>query len=146
MQQFPHRYRVAAAAAEDGEVAIEGDRLPSLSTAPPAEYGGPGDRWSPESLLVAAVADCFVLTFRAIARASKLPWTTVRCDVEGTLDRIDRVTQFTGFQVRAALRVPPGADVEKARRLLERAEQSCLITNSLKGTIQLEAEVESGAA
>ena len=146
MQEFPHRYSVAALASVEGDVLLEGDRLPSLASAPPAEFGGPGDRWSPETLLVAAIADCFVLTFRAIAGASKLPWTSLRCDVEGTLDRVERVIQFTGFLVRASLRVPAGTNEEQARRLLARAEQSCLITNSLKGTSHLEAEVEVGAA
>ena len=146
MQEFPHRYSVAAVASVEGDVLLEGDRLPSLASAPPAEFGGPGDRWSPETLLVAAIADCFVLTFRAIAGASKLPWTSLRCDVEGTLDRVERVIQFTGFLVRASLRVPAGTNEEQARRLLARSEQSCLITNSLKGTSHLEAEVEVGAA
>ena len=146
MQEFPHRYSIAAVASVEGDVLLEGDRLPSLASAPPAEFGGPGDRWSPETLLVAAIADCFVLTFRAIAGASKLPWTSLRCDVEGTLDRVERVIQFTGFLVRASLRVPAGTNEEQARRLLARAEQSCLITNSLKGTSHLEAEVEVVAA
>jgi peroxiredoxin-like protein len=146
MQEFPHRYAVAAVASSEGDVALQGERLPSLVSAPPAEFGGPGDRWSPETLLVAALADCFVLTFRAIARASKLSWLSLRCEVEGTLDRVERVTQFTGFRVRASLRVPPGTSEEQARRLLARAEQSCLITNSLKGPAHLEAEVEVGAA
>ena len=90
---------------------------------------------------MAAVADCFVLTFRAIAGFSKLRWTSVTCDVVGTLDRVERVPQFTGFQVRARLVVPAGTNVAQAERLMAKAEQSCLITNSLKGTSQLEATV-----
>jgi organic hydroperoxide reductase OsmC/OhrA len=144
MQELPHRYAVSASAGAEGEVRLEAAGLDPLATAPPAEFGGPGDRWSPETLLVGSVADCFVLTFRAIARASKLPWVSLRCGVEGTLERVERVTQFTGFRVRASLRVPPGVDADKARRLLERAEQTCLITNSLKGSSHLDAEVEVG--
>jgi organic hydroperoxide reductase OsmC/OhrA len=142
VQELPHHYSVAAVAMAEGEVVVESDRLPPLTTAPPAEYGGPGDRWSPETLLAAAVADCFVLSFRATARASKLSWISLRCDVEGILDRVERVVQFTEFRVRASLRVPAGTSEERARRLLMRAEQSCLITNSLKGASHLEAEIE----
>lgn len=145
MQDFPHHYTVAASAGPEDDVALQGGRLPALPSAPPAEFGGPGDRWSPETLLVAAVADCFILTFRAIARASKFSWTSIRCDVVGTLDRVEKVTQFTGFQVRAVLRVPAGTNVEQATRMLTRAEQSCLVTNSLKAVPHLEAEVEVGA-
>lgn len=143
MEPYPHHYRVTATASSEGEVSLESGQLPSLVSAPPAEFGGPGDRWSPETLCVGAIADCFVLTFRAVARASQLPWSSLRCDVDGTLDRVDRVTQFTNFVVRASLVIPSDGDPERARRLLERAEQSCLITNSLKGTSRLESTVET---
>jgi uncharacterized OsmC-like protein len=142
MDPFPHRYSVSVAARAEGDVDLEGPRLPALRSAPPAEFGGPGDRWSPETLLVVAVADCFVLTFRAIASASRLPWVSLTCEGEGTVERPERVTQFTGFVLRARLRVPEGVDQEQARRALERAERTCLVTNSLKAVVRLEAEVE----
>jgi peroxiredoxin-like protein len=143
MQDFPHRYSASALADAEGEINLESGALPSLTSAAPAEFGGPGDRWSPETLLVASVADCFILTFRAIARASKLSWESLRCEVEGTLDRVDRVTRFTEFKVRASLRVPAGTDEERAERLLARAEQGCLITNSLKADSHLSVAIET---
>jgi organic hydroperoxide reductase OsmC/OhrA len=146
MQPFPHRYSVAAAASVDGDVILEGKRLSSLPSAPPTEFDGPGDRWSPETLLVAAVADCFVLTFRPIARLSKLPWLSLVCDVVGTVDRLESVTQFTGFVVRARLRIPAGTHEDQARRLLTKAEETCLVTNSLKAKLQLEIELDVAPA
>src|SRR5438034_459518 len=95
MQPHPHRYGVHVSAATEGSVSVESGGLPTLRTAPPAQYGGPGDQWSPETLLVAAAADCFVLTFRAVAAASKLGWRRVECDAEGVLDRRDGVVRFT---------------------------------------------------
>jgi organic hydroperoxide reductase OsmC/OhrA len=145
MQDLPHRYTVSAQAEAEGEVRLEGARLPALASAAPAEFGGPGDRWSPETLLVAALADCFTLGFRAIAKASKLEWRSLRCEVEGKLERVERATQFTGFEVRATLRVPSGTDEARARSLLEKAERTCFISNSLKGTRQLVAKVEVAA-
>jgi len=145
MQAFPHHYAVAAAGAPEGEVELTSEGVPTLATAPPQQFGGVGDRWSPELLLVAAVADCFVLTFRAIARASQLPWSTLRCEVEGLLDRVERTTEFTEFKLRVLLHVPQGTDLERAGRLLEKAEHGCLITNSLKARTQLETRVEESA-
>ena len=72
MQAFPHQYAVAESATPADDVALDSAALPSIRSAPPEEFGGPGDRWSPETLLVAAVADCFVLTFRGIAGFSRL--------------------------------------------------------------------------
>jgi uncharacterized OsmC-like protein len=147
MQQFPHLYNASAAASETGDVTVGSPGLPALASAPPVEFDGPGDKWSPETLLVAAVADCLILTFRAIARASQLPWTHLECEVDGTLDRVDRVTRFTELQVRAKLRVPAGTNEERALRVLEKAEETCLVTRSLTATSHLDATVEvEGAA
>jgi organic hydroperoxide reductase OsmC/OhrA len=142
MQDFPHHYAVTAAGTADGDIELSAQRLPPLRSASPAEFGGPGDRWSPETLLVSAVADCFILTFRAVARASRLPWTSLGCDVNGTLDRIDRATQFTHLDIHARLSVPAGTDADLARRALEKAEHNCLISNSLKASIHLDADVD----
>lgn len=131
MQDFPHHYEVRGNATADSPVVLTAANVSEIVTAPPAEFGGPGDKWSPESLLVAAVADCFILSFRAIARASKLDWSELQCQASGTLDRVERVTRFTAITVEASLHVPAGTDVEKAEKLLHKAEQSCLITNSL---------------
>lgn len=144
MMDLPHRYRARASGGASGDVALEGEKLPALATAPPAEFGGPGDRWSPETLLVGAVANCFIFTFRAVARASKVDWEALDCDVEGVLDRADGRTRFTEIHVRARLTVPGGTDEDRARRALEKAEKSCLITNSLRAESHLEAEVQSG--
>jgi len=144
MTSFPHQYTVEASASSEGLVTLSAEGLEALSTAPPAEFGGPGDRWSPESLLVAAVADCFVLTFRAVATASSLEWTTLRCEAEGVLDRVDRTTRFTGMRIQAHLELPAGVDPDRGGRLLEKAEKGCLITNSLVCPVELLAHVSAG--
>lgn len=141
MQELPHHYHVSASAEAEGNVTLQAEDLPLLITAPPAQFGGPGDQWSPESLLVGAVADCFILTFRAIARASKLEWDTLECSAEGVLERVERVTRFTTITVRATLKAPNGTDAEKARRLLEKSEEACLVTRSLLAESHLQAEV-----
>jgi organic hydroperoxide reductase OsmC/OhrA len=145
MTPLPHRYSVTATGSYDGEVALETPQVAALRSASPAEFGGPGNRWSPETLLVAAVGDCFLLTFRAVAQASRLPWTSLQCEVEGTLDRVERTLQFTRFDLRARLGVPAGVDTELAGRLLQKAERACLISNSLKAGTHLESSVHVGS-
>ena len=141
MQEYPHHYKVAADAKPDGEVSVTSDKLAPIPSQPPAQFGGPGDKWSPETLLTAAVADCFILTFRAIARASKVSWNSLKCEVEGKLERKDGKTLFTEFVVRATLSVPQDVREERAQRLLEKAEETCLVTNSLTSAKRLEAVV-----
>jgi len=142
MDAFPHCYSVVATAHAEGDVTLTADRLSALRSASPAEFDGPGDQWSPETFLVGAVADCFILAFRAVATASKLPWTSLRCVAVGTLDRVDRVTQFTNVTLRAHLSIPAGTQPDRARQALKKAERTCLISNSLKATTQVETEIE----
>jgi organic hydroperoxide reductase OsmC/OhrA len=121
LKPFPHHYAVTASAAVRGSVELRSEGVPPLASAPPVEFDGPGDAWSPESLLVAAVVDCFVLTFRSLARSSSLEWTQIRGEAEGTLDRVEQVSRFVSLRIRADLQLPASADPEKGRRLLEMA-------------------------
>jgi peroxiredoxin-like protein len=139
--ELPQNYTVSASGRTEGHIQLQADNLPSLSSAPPKEFGGPGDQWSPEDLLVAAVADCFILSFRAIAAASKFSWNELTCSASGKLDKVERAIQFTELNLSVRLTVPAGADESRAMRLLEKAEQSCFITNSLKAPSHLRAEV-----
>jgi organic hydroperoxide reductase OsmC/OhrA len=142
MKPFPHLYTVKASGDETGDVKLAAERLAMLRSASPAEFDGPGDRWSPETLLVGAVADCFILTFRAVAKASNVCWRSLECEVTGTLDRLNGAPQFSRFDVAAHLVVGPGQDPDRARHALEKAERNCLISRSLKGPVALSAVVE----
>jgi len=141
MNPFPHHYSVEINADSTGKVDLNSHALPTLQIAPPEHFGGPGDQWSPETLLTGAVAACFVLSFRAISRASHLEWSALACHVEGILDRVDGVTRFVGLTVHAKLSVPAGTDADKAQRALAKAEKSCLVSNSLSCDVQLETEL-----
>ena len=141
MKPLPHHYSVSARAAAEGSVELMAPGLPRIDSAPPAEYDGPGDQWSPESLLMAAIVDCFVLTFRGIARASKLNWTSIDCQAEGTLDRVEHQTRFVAVRIVSNLTLPPDSDPETGRRLLQKAEKTCLVTNSLDLSVDLDANI-----
>jgi organic hydroperoxide reductase OsmC/OhrA len=141
MHPYPHTYTAGASGDPSGTVSVTSTQLPPLETAAPPEFDGPGGAWSPETLLCASLADCFILTFRAVSRAGRLPWLRLECRVEGVLERVERTSQFTQFKTFATLSVPPGADVSAARKLLEQAEHGCLIANSLRGSRTLEARV-----
>jgi organic hydroperoxide reductase OsmC/OhrA len=141
MQPLPHHYLISASVRAGGDASLSAAGLPGIESAPPAEFGGPGSLWSPETLLVASIANCFVLTLRAVARAAGFRWLSVECHVEGVLERVEGVAQFSRFVTHATLSVPNGTDEAAARRLLERAEHACLIGNSLRGARRLEATI-----
>ncbi|MFT4712202.1 MAG: peroxiredoxin-like protein [Candidatus Azotimanducaceae bacterium] len=145
MQALPHHYLVEGALIAD-RVDISAQNLTTIESEPPAEFGGSGTRWSPETLLLAAVSDCFLLTFKAIACASKFSYSDIKCEVEGRLDRVDGVTRFTKITVRPTLKIESTAStgeisdeqLEKSTKSLHKAEKGCLVSNSLNSKLLLE--------
>lgn len=144
MHPYPHHYRAAAEAGADGVVTVRAEGVPDIATQAPPEFDGPPGFWSPE--LVASIADCYVLSFRAAARASKLEWLHLHAPVEGKLERIDGVTRFTGFTIRATLALAPGASETLADAVLRKAKTLCLVTNSLAAPCELVTQIGAGAA
>jgi peroxiredoxin-like protein len=144
MEAFPHHYRAGFTTAS-GELTLTlaSAGLAPLVCAAPAEFGGPGDQWSPETLLVGAIASCFALSFRSVAEASKFEWRRLDCQVDGTLDRQDRVTRFTAVALSVELEIDAAASAERAERLLHKAEEICLITNSMNAEVSFQARVKA---
>jgi organic hydroperoxide reductase OsmC/OhrA len=143
MKPFPHQYFVSAALRPGASASLEADKLPGIVSAPPEEFGGPGNQWSPEALLTASVVDCFILNFGAIASASKFEWIALQARTTGTLERADGKLRFTRFDTHAKLTVGAGANLERARLLLEKAESTCLISNSLSCERHLSIEIDA---
>ena len=137
MQAYPHHYRASGHSGAEGVVRIEAEGLPPIASLPPPEFDGPGGHWSPETLLLAALVDCYSLSFRSIARASKLEWESLDVQVDGVLDRVDGVTRFVQFTLAPTLRLREAERETLARNVLDKAKRACLISNSLVAPCEL---------
>lgn len=146
MTPFPHTYssRLTGGPTDPAELSASG--LPVLRAAPPVQFDGPGDAWSPEQLLLAAVASCFLFTLRAVARVSKTEFIDLQLETTGTVDRQDRLTRFTNIELRAVLTIPSGADQARAMTMLEKAKSACLVSASLAVPLRLVPEVREAPA
>ena len=112
-----------------------------MRSAPPKDFDGPGDAWSPEHLLLASVESCFMFTFQAIAQESKFDFLSLELSGRGTVDRKEGSTRFTDIVLRSRLALPKGADPDRAKRMLEKGKNACLVTASLSVPIRLESEI-----
>ena len=144
MKPLPHVYTARLSSGVAGYAMVAALGVPELRSAPPADFDGPGDAWSPELFLMAAVETCFLFTFRAVAQASKLEFSALEVSVEGTVDRKDGATRFTQIVLRPRLTLPAGADRARALRIVEKSEKACLISASLSTPVRLEPEIVSG--
>ncbi len=141
MKPLPHNYDVHLTGGPSGYALLSTPGVPDLRTAPPADFGGPGDAWSPEHLLLAAVQTCFLFTLRSIARASHVDFSTLVLDAAGTVDRQEGVTRFTEIVLRPRLEIARGTDRERVLRMLEKSEKLCLVSASLFTPIRVEPEI-----
>lgn len=97
--------------------------------------------WTPEHFLAAAIASCFVTTFKAIAEFSKFEFVSLKAEVEAVLEKEQGGYRVTRITVRPVLEIATAADQERAIRLLEKAEGACLISRSLNSAMELHPEV-----
>ncbi len=82
-----------------------------------------------------------MFTFRAVAQASKFDYSSLDLSGSGTVDREEGTTRFTEIVLRLRLTLPNGAGPERAKRMLEKGKNACLVTSSLSVPIRLESEI-----
>jgi organic hydroperoxide reductase OsmC/OhrA len=133
-----YEYRVHALSAGPRRGVVGAERvLPAISFSAPPEFLGEAGRWTPEHLLVASVASCFMSTFSGIAERSRFEFASFALDAEGLLANEGGAWRFTGFKLWPDLTLLREADRDRALRLLEKAEKSCLIARSLQCKITM---------
>ncbi len=116
--------------------------LPALEIAAPPEFKGQEGLWTPEHLFVASVNVCFMTTFLAIAELSKLDFASFTCTAKGKLEKGEgRGFRMTEICLYPKLVLHYSRDMERAGRLLEKAESHCLIANSINTVVKLEPEI-----
>lgn len=148
MPEIHSRYPVAVhwRGGREGN-ATSPDRLPELAVASPPAFGGPGGVWTPEHLFVLAAAACWMTTFLAVAELSKLEFEAIETGGEGVLERgEDRRYAIARITLRPRVTIRRESDRERALRLIEKAENACLIRNSVRSEITLEPEVRLAPA
>ena len=135
-----HIYRTAArwTGNRSGEVQGEGV-VESLRFSAPPEFQGEAGQWSPETLLLAAANTCFLTTFVAIAEFSKLALAGVEISAEARLERLPgQGYRFTEVVLQPVITLTSDADRERAQRLLEKTEKSCIVARSLQTPLRVE--------
>jgi peroxiredoxin-like protein len=142
--QLPYSYETEVEWATGRKASLRSSGLPALEIAPPPEFQGDPGLWTPEHLYVASVNACFVVTFLAIAELSKLDFVTFASHAIGKLEKVEGSGfQITEVVLRPRLMVHYARDLERAARLMQKAEKNCLISNSIKTIVKLEPEIKS---
>ncbi|MEZ5528694.1 MAG: OsmC family protein [Porticoccaceae bacterium] len=144
MNPLPHSYRASTYGTPDTHLVSTLENGCTLEVASPANFDGPGDTWTPEEMLLGALANCLVLTFKAISKIAKFDWQEIHCHSDGTLDKVDHSVKFTRVTTHVRLVITSPDDREKAEKLLQKTEPNCFISNTLNCDKQFTFEVVLG--
>ncbi len=112
-----------------------------VEVATPPEFKGHEGIWSPEDLFVSSANVCLMTTFLAVAERAGLAFSSYESKAEGRLELVDGKFQFTAITIMPTITLPVGGDAAKARELIKKAEQNCLISNSMKAAVTLEPTI-----
>ena len=109
-----------------------------------AELGGLQGRWTPEQLLLCALAGSFTTTFNDVARSAKFEYTDLEVEIEGNIRR-SRTTGsvFNEILIRPTLTVHSEEEREAGLTLLRRAKSVCMISRAITVPQTLEPAVET---
>jgi organic hydroperoxide reductase OsmC/OhrA len=115
----------------------------TLDVGPPPEFDGSDDWWSPEELLVGAVASCLWTTFKAMARRDRLQVDGFRARGEATLEKGPTGWTVTGVHLEVHVESP---EPVRALDVLRRSERYCLVSGALKAPVTVAADAVSSPA
>jgi len=138
-----HKHHVVAWWTSGQAGIARSDSAPNaIHFAAPPQFGGLEGRWTPEDLLMTALASCFTTTFHAIAGSSKFEYTDLAVGAEGTIDKTDNGYCFSEIVIRPCLTIPNEGQRQRAISLLDKAKALCLVSRALATAQKFEARIE----
>jgi peroxiredoxin-like protein len=110
-----------------------------VTVATPPEFPkGVEGIWSPEHLFTGAVLSCFMTTFLAMAEYSKLEFSKFDCKAEGVLEKVDGKFKMSEIILKPSIDLNDASKMDRAIRLMEKAEAACLISNSITSSVSMD--------
>jgi organic hydroperoxide reductase OsmC/OhrA len=140
-----HRYGVRARSDGSPCLALEAPGKPPLRVASPPEFkGGIPGVWSPEELLIGALAACFERTVVAIAAYEGMPLHAVQVDATGHVLRKNGKYYFSLFELDVELETDTGREHE-AERVAQLAHERCIVESALDVPVHLSVEARAAS-
>ena len=121
---------------------IETGNLQSKVSIPP-EMDGPGVGTNPDEMLLGAAATCYVITLAAMIERAGLPLQEMSLDSEGIVDVTHGVITYKKIihKPKVILQEDSSeADHKKLKKLVEKAEKSCMISRALRDNVAIELQ------
>lgn len=138
---FPHRYSTTISRTFASRARVEAPARQQLHGGPSQELDGDTGSWSPEQLVLSALGICMLTTFEAFAARdgiTLLAWTGT---ATGTVERTPEGLMFTSIVLGVDMTID--GNIGKVETTLEDAKQYCLVLNSLRVPVVIEAQIRT---
>jgi len=106
------------------------------------DRGGLEGRWTPEQLLLCALAGCFTTTFQAVALKANFEYTDLQVEMDWKAGDTKHGLGFGEIVVRPTLTVASESQVEEGLVLLRRTKTLCTISRAVAIDQVMETRVE----
>ena len=124
-----------------GRVSVASEAFPEQAiTLKRRTEGGTGTT-SPEELIAAAHAACYSMALSAALSRNETPPERLEVSAEVSLDRVDGGLKITSIALSVRGTVP-GVDAAAFQELAKTAEQSCPVSNALRGGVEISLQAE----
>lgn len=117
----------------EGKAVLEGSADPT--------FHGDRDRWNPEEMLVAALAQCHMLSYLHMAVRAGVVVTAYEDDALGTMRQEGLGGRFTEVLLRPRVTVADPSMVDAARAAHAEASEHCFIASSVNFPVRHEPEI-----
>ena len=134
-ERYDRRHRVTVPPA-DAELTLSSDPV----------FRGDARLANPEQLLLAAASSCQLLMFLAVAARSRIDVLAYTDDAEATMPEDVTPMRITRITLRPRITIAADGDVDRVRRIVERAHEGCFIANTLTAQTTVEPVIERAEA
>ena len=111
----------------------------------PPEFQGTGQGTNPEELLTSAIAACYTITFGIVAANRKLPVVHVDTEALGEVEQSGASFVYKKITIKPTIKLATGTTEEQvtiAHDMAHKADAYCIITNAVRGKVEIAVEPE----
>jgi organic hydroperoxide reductase OsmC/OhrA len=138
---FPHRHSASLSRTFDSRARMEAPPRPALDGGPAPERDGDAKAWSPEHMLLSSLSLCMLTTFEAFAARDSIEILSWDAEASGTVERTPEGLMFTSIVLELDISI--AGNVARVDTTLEDAKQYCLVLNSLRLPVVIEAQIHT---
>lgn len=138
---FPHHYSASLCRTFASRARTKVPHRPVLHGGPSPELDGDVNAWSPEHMLLSSLGLCMLTTFEAFAARDGILILSWDGRTSGTVERTPEGLMFTSIVLQLDMEL--AGNVERIDATLEDAKQYCLVLNSLRVPVVVEAEIRT---